>query len=89
MPPTQVADKTWVIFREEGAVIEEALEDDGCRNYTEKEAKTDETADSPSDVVVSTSLNEKSGDLNGYQADVVDINPDNHSTTCEDDEDFQ
>lgn len=89
MTPMQIADKTWAIFREEGAVIEEALEDDGCREYTEKAAKTDDTVDSPTDVVVSTSFNEKSGDLHGYQTDVVDIHPEDHPTTSEDDEDFR
>jgi len=69
----EVAGKTWEILREEGAVIEEVLEDDG---YLEE--KVVETTTSPNDAIAGTSFNEKSNGLYGRQADVVDIHPDEH-----------
>jgi len=72
----EVADKTWEILREEGAVIEEALEDDSYHGSLEE--KMVETATSPNDAIASTSFSEKSEDLYGRQSDVVDIHPDDH-----------
>jgi hypothetical protein len=80
MGPLQVADKTWAIVREEGAVIEEVLEDDGDCSFPEK---VDEIATLPTDAVIDPSFNEKSSDLHGHQADVVDISPDDHPTKDE------
>lgn len=76
MTPVQVADKTWEILREEGAVIEEALEEDSYQGSLEE--KVVETATSPNDAVAGTSFNEKSEGLYGHQTDVVDIHPDDH-----------
>ncbi|KAF9648447.1 hypothetical protein BDM02DRAFT_3180162 [Thelephora ganbajun] len=72
----EVAEKTWEIIREEGALIEEALEDDDEDSPLNE--KVDEEAASSSDAVVSTSFNEKSDGLNVHQADVVNIHPDDH-----------
>lgn len=77
----QAADKTWEIIREEGAVIEEDLEDD-CDDSSMNEKRG--VASSPADAVVGTSFNEKSDELHGYQADVVDVSPDDHPTQDED-----
>ena len=38
----------------------------------------------PPDTVVGTSFDEKSGSMHGRRVDVVDINPDDHSTQDED-----
>ena len=73
MTPLQVADKAWDIIRKEGAVIEEAVEDNG--SLKEKE---DDMATKPADVAVSASFNEKSDGLDGYQVDAVNIHPDDH-----------
>ena len=74
--PAQVAEETWEILREEGAIIEESLED-GCDHSSPKE-KVDEKTTSPSDAVVGTSFNEKSDALHGHRTDAVDIHPDEH-----------
>jgi len=72
----EVADQTWAIIREEGAVVEEALEDGDDRSSIEKVGEKDEVTTSPTDAMVGTSFNEKSGSMDGRQADVVEINPD-------------
>lgn len=82
MAPAQVAEEVWEILREEGAIIEEALEDD-CDHISPKE-KADEKTISPSDAVVGTSFNEKSDALHGHRTDVVDIRPDEHPPGNED-----
>ena len=99
MAPVQVADETWETLREEGAIIEEALEDDGYHprplkaieetleddgHHSSLREKADEQVTSPSDAVVSTSFNEKSDRLHGYQMDVVDIHHDEHPPGNED-----
>lgn len=82
MAPVQVADKTWEYLREEGAIIEETLEDD-CDHGTLSE-KVDENATSHGDAVASTSFNEKSDRLHEYQMDIVDVHPDEHPPGNED-----
>jgi len=79
MTSLQVSNRTWEIIREEGAVIEEALEDDNslCE-------KVDENVTSSVDAIVGTSFDEKSGGLDGYQAGVVDIRPGDHPSEDED-----
>jgi len=72
----EATDKTWEVFREEGAIIEEALEDDDDSSSTAE--KVDEKATSPADPVIATSFDEKSGGLHGYQEDVVDVHPNDH-----------
>lgn len=86
MAPAQVAEEAWEILREEGAIIEEALEDD-CDHISPKEG-VDEKTPSPSDPVVSTSFNEKSDALHGHRMDVVDIRPDEHPPGNEDGQDL-
>lgn len=44
----------------------------------------DEKTTSPADAVVSTSFNEKSGRLHGYEVDVIDVHPDDDSPQGED-----
>lgn len=78
--PAQVTDKTWEILREEGAVIEEALEGDG----DSLEENVDEKALPSIDAVMST-FNEKSDGLHEYPTDdVVDIHPNKQSSDNED-----
>ena len=86
MTPSQVSDGTWAIIREEGAVIEEALEDDDDHSPPERMDEKVATVTSPADAVVGTSFNEKSEGLHRYQANVVDINPDDHPTKDEDEQ---
>lgn len=76
MTPSQVSDETWTITREEGAVIEEALEDDCDPSLLEGMDEKVATATSLADTVVRTSFNEKSEGLHRYQANVVGVNPD-------------
>jgi hypothetical protein len=84
MTPSQVADRTWAIIREEGAVIEEALEDGDSSSSLEKLDEGIEAVISPAGAEVGTSFNEKSGGLHGYQADVADVYPGDHPTEDKD-----
>lgn len=77
----QVADKTWAIIREEGAVVEEALEDDDGRSFLEKAGERDEMS---TDAVIGTSFNEKSDGMHECWTGVVDINPGDHPIKDED-----
>jgi hypothetical protein len=84
MTPSQVADRTWAIIREEGAVVEEALEDGDSGSSLEKLDEGIEAVISPAGADVGTSFNEKSGGLHGYQADVAEVYPGDHPTEDKD-----
>lgn len=78
----EVADRTWEIIRGEGAIIEEALENDIDQDLSEKVCE-EVGATSLTDPVASTSFNEKSGGFGDFQTDVVDIHPDDYPTKDE------
>jgi len=42
--------------------------------------KVDERATPPTDTITGRSFNEKSGELHGYQGDVIDVHPNDHPT---------
>jgi hypothetical protein len=81
IPLAQVADNTWEIIRAEGAVIEEAVKSDDDSSLKEK---ADEGVKSHTDPIVGTSFNEKSDELGEYQAEVVEIHPDDHPPQAKD-----
>lgn len=81
MALVQIADETWGILRQEGAIIEESLKYSAnllrskgaiIEEVPEEDGddnslkeKVDEGVTSPSDTVAGTSFNEKSGGLHG------------------------
>lgn len=81
IPLAQVADNAWETIRAEGAVIEEAAKSDDDSSLEEK---ADERVKSHTDPGVGTSFNEKSDELGEYQAEVVEIHPDDHPPQAKD-----